>query len=219
MFENTSIFDCINSKKPFFTDALRDAKLISLPMAFVIWLATIQCATMTAETVLKGTQIWSQMPRRSLRQQIPAGLGWHHLQIQMVSSAACEFLWVTNVSLWILNVLCLLVSRRYGVAKRWDPSHVPFLLDKSIMHDFSAKFAPLVKRTISSKFRCETDLPIPFGYYNYVISEWVSNHKKWILKDLSNDHGYVPLGKLIQNLYIRLTTNETKSNTFFRGTW
>ena len=116
----------------------------------------------------------------------------------MVSSAACEFVRDNFVVInEFVNNVCLLASCRYGVAKRWDPSHVPFLLDKSIMHDFSAKFAPLIKRTISSKFRCETDLPIPFGYYNYVISEWVSNHKKWILKDLSDDHGHVPLGTFI----------------------
>ena len=34
-------------------------------------------------------------------------------------------------------------SHLYGVAKRWDPSHVPFALDKNIMADFAAKFSPL----------------------------------------------------------------------------
>ena len=42
----------------------------------------------------------------------------------------------------------------YGVAKRYDPSHVPFVFDKHIYRDFVRKFATLVEATISHKFRC-----------------------------------------------------------------
>ena len=44
----------------------------------------------------------------------------------------------------------------YGVAKRYDPSHVPFVFDKHIYRDFARKFATLVEATISHKFRCVT---------------------------------------------------------------
>ena len=42
----------------------------------------------------------------------------------------------------------------YGVAKRYNPSHVPFVFDKHIYRDFVRKFATLVEATISHKFRC-----------------------------------------------------------------
>jgi len=74
----------------------------------------------------------------------------------------------------------------YGVAKRYDPSHVPFVFDKHIYRDFVRKFATLVEATISHKFRRETDFPPPFGYYNFVMSEWQKRSDKVMLREVTD---------------------------------
>ena len=64
-----------------------------------------------------------------------------------------------------------ILSEKFGVAKRYYISHTPHFLDKHILTNYTKFFAKYIGETSASKFREGSNVPLAFGYFNFIMSK------------------------------------------------
>jgi len=69
-----------------------------------------------------------------------------------------------------------MLSETFGVAKRPLINHIPYFIDKRIMAQYTKAFSSYIENTSASKFRAALNIPLPFAYFNFVMSK--RNHMK-----------------------------------------
>ncbi|XP_014244099.1 N-acetylglucosamine-1-phosphotransferase subunits alpha/beta isoform X1 [Cimex lectularius] len=80
-----------------------------------------------------------------------------------------------------------LYNRRYKYKMRKVPSHIPHLIDKTIMENLQLKFQEEYVKTSSHKFRQPDDMQLAFSYYYFIMSEKYTKSKGEIFDMFDTD--------------------------------
>ena len=90
----------------------------------------------------------------------------------------------------------ILYDKIYGLMDRYVPPHIPLLIDRHIMADFSRKFAPFVDETSSHIFRNRHDALFGFSYFHFIQGEMKHPLLKYMTELDMNSDDQLDAGKI-----------------------